>query len=254
MPKLKKNIKNVLSNIKFLIKNFIARVLTHFPRKSTARKVLTVITPIAIAFCITLYALIGATLVTSGCTNTTLDASILQKDIASELLRFHVIANSDSTDDQTVKMKVKEAVIAYLNPYLKDVKEKSEAMNIIKEQLENITEIANNILIDNGFSYTASSELSTSTFPVKVYGDITLPPGEYDALRIELGKAEGKNWWCIMFPQLCFVDVTYNVVPEESKDQLKNLLTDDEYEAIVSDGVDVEVKFKLLEWLKDIFD
>lgn len=250
MTKIRTTIKSLLAIIKRLMK----RLLLHFPRNSVARKALTIIPPIVIAFCITLYALIGATLVTSGCTKTTLDASILQKGIASELLRFHVIANSDSTEDQTVKLKVKEAVIAYLNPYLKDVKEKSEAMYVIREQLENITEVANHILSENGYSYAASTELSTSTFPVKVYGDITLPPGEYDALRIELGEAEGRNWWCIMFPQLCFVDVTYNVVPEESKNQLKYLLTDDEYEAIVSDGVDVEVKFKMFEWLKDLFD
>ena len=113
--------------------------------------------------------------------------------------------------------------------------------------------VADEVLSNNGFTYTAKSSLSSTTFPVKVYGDITLPPGEYDALRIELGKADGQNWWCIMFPQLCFVDGTYSVVPDESKKQLKTLLTEEEYTAIASNDVDVVVKFKIVDWFKHFF-
>lgn len=218
------------------------------------KKWFSIISPIALAFCLLCYTLLGVLLVTTGCSKTTaISSSPLQEDLAKELLRFHVIANSDSTADQDIKLKVKEELISYLKPYLSDTTSKSEAMDIISEQLDSLVLVANEVLTANGFAYEAEASLSASTFPVKVYGDITLPPGEYDALRIELGKAEGQNWWCIMFPQLCFVDATYSVVPEESKSQLKYLLTDEEYSAIVSDEVDVVVKFKVVEWLKSMF-
>lgn len=225
------------------------------PNHKLRLKWLAILSPITLATCILFYSIVGVVIVATGCSKTTsLYDSELQDDIAKELLRFHVIANSDSTKDQDVKLKVKEAVITYLKPYLTDVNSKIDAMNVIREQLDSLESVADEILSDNGFSYTAKSSLSSTTFPVKVYGDITLPPGEYDALRIELGKAEGQNWWCIMFPQLCFVDGTYSVVPDSSKKQLKSLLTEEEYTAIVSEDVDVVVKFKLVVWFKNIFN
>ncbi len=248
-----------MKNLKTYIINFYGKISTLVFGKNTigtSRKlrILTRLSPIALAFGIFLYSIIGVVIVATGCSKTTtLFNTEMQVDIAKELLRFHVIANSDSTQDQSIKLEVKEAIISYLKPYLKDASSKTDAMDIIKEQLDSLNLVADDILSKNGFSYSAKSSLSSATFPIKVYGDITLPPGEYDALRIELGKAEGQNWWCIMFPQLCFVDATYSVVPDDSKKQLKTLLTEEEYKAIVTDDVDVVVKFKLVDWFKNLF-
>ena len=115
--------------------------------------------------------------------------------------------------------------------------------------------IADRIIKENGYTYTASASIEKGYFPLKVYGDLSLPPGEYEALRVELGSAAGQNWWCIMFPPLCFVDSTYSVVPESSKDELKYLLTDDEYNAVFSkNNTKIKVKFKLLSMLKDALE
>ena len=256
---IKKGMGIRMDNFKTYIVDFYEKFSTkvfgnNTTKTSRSLRILARLSPITLALCIFFYTIVGVAIVATGCSRTTtLFNSDMQEDIAKELLRFHVIANSDSTEDQNVKLKVKEAIVTYLKPYLKDTTSKTEAMNIIREQLESLNVVADNTLSEYGFSYSAKSSLSSATFPIKVYGDITLPPGEYDALRIELGKAEGQNWWCIMFPQLCFVDATYSVVPEDSKKQLKNLLTEDEYKAIVGDDVDVVVKFKLVEWFKNIF-
>lgn len=219
------------------------------------RGLIAFLSPVILSLGLFVYLLLGVVLVSTGCSNVTeFYSSELQDELSEQLLRFHVIANSDSDTDQEIKMKVKEEVILYLEPYLSDADDKEEAMDIISGQLESLTDMANEVLSDNGFAYEAKASLSSTTFPVKVYGDITLPPGEYDALRIELGEAQGKNWWCIMYPQLCFIDSTYTVVPDESKSKLKYVLTEEEYNAILSDDVEVVPKLKIVEWFEALFD
>ncbi|MDF2610866.1 MAG: stage sporulation protein [Lachnospiraceae bacterium] len=182
------------------------------------------------------------------------DSRALQESIASEILRFHVIANSDSTEDQALKLIVKDALTQTLRPSLEKAKDISEARNLLKDSLEELEDISNDIIKGYGFAYTASASLERGYFPLKVYGDLSLPPGEYEAIRIELGSAKGQNWWCIMFPPLCFVDSTYSVVPDSSKEELKSLLTEEEYDAIFSkEKVNIKVSFKLLSWLEDFF-
>lgn len=174
---------------------------------------------------------------------------ILQEDIAHEILRFHVVANSDSTKDQEIKLVIKDELTTALKPSLEHAKNIDEARVIIKENLSNLEQIANDTLVKNGYPYTASASLETGYFPLKVYGDLSLPPGEYEAIRVELGTAKGQNWWCIMFPPLCFVDSTYSVVPDSSKQQLKNVLTEEEYDTVFKKKeVKVKVKFKIVDW------
>lgn len=163
-------------------------------------------------------------------------ASTLQEQIAGEVLRLHVIADSNSDADQQVKLLVKDAVITYLNPYLDEMSTKQDAVCFLSGHLTELTELADSVLAEHGFSYHATATLGKSYFPVKTYGDLTLPAGEYDALRICLGSASGKNWWCLVFPQLCFVDITTCTVPEESREQLRELLTPEEYALIFPDA------------------
>ncbi len=178
----------------------------------------------------------------------------IQEGIASEIIRFHVIANSDSTEDQALKLKVKEALTDALRPTLENAKSVNEARNLLKDNLNGLEIISNGIIKENGYTYTASASIERGYFPLKVYGDLSLPPGEYEAVRIELGSASGQNWWCIMYPPLCFVDATYSIVPDSSKEQLKYLLTEEEYSAIFSQkDVKIKVKFKLLPWLENLF-
>lgn len=176
----------------------------------------------------------------------------MQKDIASQIIRFHVIANSDSAEDQALKLKVKSALTEALRPKLSSLTDVNEARRVIEENLAALEALSEDIIQENGYQYTVTASLETGYFPIKIYGDLTLPPGQYEALRVEIGEAKGQNWWCIMFPPLCFVDATYSVVPKESKEQLKHVLTEDEYEAVFSSKkADVRVKFKLFELIKD---
>ncbi|MDE6182650.1 MAG: stage II sporulation protein R, partial [Eubacteriales bacterium] len=156
----------------------------------------------------------------------------IQNSIAEEVIRFHVLANSDSQKDQELKLKVKNGVINMLANELDNSKSKSETKELLIKNIPNIEAKALEIIKENGYNYPVSVSISNSYFPTKVYGDISLPAGEYEALKIEIGDAKGQNWWCVMFPPLCFVDVTVKEVPEKDKNLFKDILTEEEYELI----------------------
>lgn len=173
-------------------------------------------------------------------------------DIADSVFRLHVIANSDSEEDQNLKYKVRNNVLSYMNEICKDVTFKSEAINIAETHKEEFKQIALDTIHDNGFDYDVDVEIGNFSFPTKSYGDISLPSGYYDALRIKIGEAKGQNWWCVMFPPLCFVDVSSGIVPDESKELMKNDLSDEEFSLISNDdSSEISFKFKLVELLQN---
>jgi len=126
-----------------------------------------------------------------------------------ELLRIHIRANSNETIDQSIKYKIKDEMVKYLTPYLSNVESKAEAESVIKCRLNDINKIVDRLLHQNGFNYTCNAKICNEYFPTRVYEDITVESGYYDALILELGKAEGDNWWCVVYPPLCFVNTTY---------------------------------------------
>lgn len=180
-------------------------------------------------------------------------AQNVSTDIANSVFRLHVIANSDSKEDQNLKYKVRDSLLNYMNQICKDCSSKDEAIKIVEENKNNFKEIALNTIKENGFSYNVNINIGNFEFPTKSYGDISLPAGNYDALRVEIGEAKGQNWWCVMFPPLCFVDISSGVVPDESKEVLSDNLSDEEY-ALVSDNSDssIHFKFKLLEFFNNV--
>lgn len=178
----------------------------------------------------------------------------IQEDIAKDIIRFHVIANSDDDDDQELKYQVKDALVKSLTPYLKDSKDKDEARDILIDKMPLIKNLAEQTIEDCGYNYSVSITLSPSYFPMKVYGDYVFPPGYYEALQVCIGEAKGKNWWCVMFPPLCFVDETYSIVDEEGEEKLEHLLTEEEFEALKSKDTPIKVKFKLIEVIKKLFE
>ena len=178
----------------------------------------------------------------------------ISSDLSDNLFRLHIIANSDSEEDQNLKYKVRDNVISYMNAICSSAKTKEEAINIANEHLDDFKKIALDTIKENGFDYDVSVSINNIFFPTKTYGDISLPEGYYDALRIQIGNASGKNWWCVMFPPLCFVDVSTGVVPEESKELMKENLTEEEYNLVCVDNnsennSDIELKFKIVEIL-----
>lgn len=123
---------------------------------------------------------------------------------ASAYLRMHVRANSDSVADQSVKYEVKEAIVEYLMPVAASCDSKEEAMAALERELGAIERVADAVLAEEGFSYTARAQLRREEFPSRVYEDVTLDAGVYDALIVELGEGAGANWWCVVYPPLCF--------------------------------------------------
>ena len=128
---------------------------------------------------------------------------------------------------------------------------KEDVIEIAKANLDKIQAIASQTIRENGYTYSVNVEVGNFSFPSKRYGDITLPPGYYDALRIKIGEAEGQNWWCVMFPHLYFVDVTSGVVPDESKEIMKENLSKEEFDLISKNSNEVKVKFKIVEVLQN---
>lgn len=162
------------------------------------------------------------------------DVSLVsQQSIASKIIRFHVLANSDSNEDQAVKLKVRDKVLAFIAPKMSQSKSVNESKEMLLKYNKDIDDIAANVLKENGYNYGVKTELSKDYFPIKTYGTITLPEGKYDAYRILIGSAKGHNWWCVMFPPLCFTDITKgNVEVEQTQNEMKKVLTKDEYDIV----------------------
>lgn len=178
-------------------------------------------------------------------------ASGTQQRIAKQVVRLHVLANSDSERDQMLKLKVKQGIVEYLQEELSDVSSRDEALDRIRELFPQLNLVAENILSENGCFDSVEIRLEETKFPEKSYGDLTFPAGNYTALRVLIGSGEGKNWWCILFPSLCYVDESYSVVPESSKEKLESSLSRKDYESLLKDkDTKVEYKFFLWEWIR----
>lgn len=176
------------------------------------------------------------------------DISTIQQGISHKIIRFHVIANSDSDADQALKLKVKEAVVNYTAELLCNSKSISETEDLLSSHTNDIISIANNVISENDYDYPVTAEITDTYFPTKSYGSYTFPPGTYRAFQIKIGEAKGKNWWCVLYPPLCFIDISHGTVNLESEELLKETLTTDEFQA-VSDEYTVKYRFKYLTFL-----
>lgn len=180
----------------------------------------------------------------------------IQKEIADNIIRFHIRAASDSEEDQRLKLKVKDAVVKYMKGQLADADSLDEARNILYDDTDSIRELALKVIKDEGYAYDVNVYFERSYFPMKTYGDMSFPPGEYEAFRVDIGEADGKNWWCVLFPPLCFVDQTYTIVPDDTKNMFRNVLSDEAYDAIIMHDLendDYQVGFKYLTFLNKFF-
>ncbi|MCI8362206.1 MAG: stage II sporulation protein R [Clostridia bacterium] len=176
----------------------------------------------------------------------------VSSDLENSIFRLHVIANSDSKEDQDLKYIVRDNLIAYMNDISINANNKEEAIQIAKAHTDEFYNIAKKTIIENGYNYDVTVEIGNFDFPTKHYGDISIPAGYYDALRVKIGEAKGQNWWCVMFPPLCFVNVTSGIVPEESKELLESELNEEEYDIISNkDSSEIKLKFKLIELLQN---
>ena len=142
---------------------------------------------------------------------------------SGEYLRIHIRADSNEGEAQAVKYHVRDRVVAYLTPLVAECNTKAEAMQGLTDALREIEEVANEVLQAYGFFYGVTASLERATFPTRVYGEYILPAGEYSALILRLGKGEGDNWWCVVYPPLCFVgDANANVI---YRSKIKEIIT-----------------------------
>ena len=181
----------------------------------------------------------------------------ISSNLSDSVFRLHIIANSDSSADQELKLKVRDKIIEYMNTLTSNSSDKKDVISIVNNHLDSFKEIALNTIKENGYNYDVNIEIGNFHFPTKSYGDISFPAGNYDALKIEIGDAIGQNWWCVLFPPLCFVNSSTGVVPDDSKNTLKENINSESYE-IISEGnnsndntSDIKIKFKIIEFFNN---
>ena len=179
-----------------------------------------------------------------------LTQNTLAEQLSDKILRLHIIADNDSEEAQSVKLLVRDAVCDYLSPLPDGIDSKKEVCDYLNRNLPELIAVANEVLQQNNAPYHASASVERRFFPLKLYGSYAFPAGEYDALCITLGSGQGQNWWCLAFPSLCLLDGSYAVTDSAGEQQLKILLTDEEYEAILIQEPKIRFRFRLLEWLK----
>jgi stage II sporulation protein R len=182
-------------------------------------------------------------------------ADLTQASLADNFIRLHVIANSDSEYDQMVKLKVRDAILEKSNNLFINCSNIKETKEKVSQNLDLLEISAKQTVAAYGQDYNVDIQTGTFYFPTKYYGDIVLPAGEYEAVKIVLGKGKGHNWWCVMFPPLCFVDSSHACMSDEVKNDLKNNMSEEDYKLITqasrNKNVNVKMKFKIVEiWNK----
>lgn len=170
----------------------------------------------------------------------------IQSDLQTNLVRLHIVADSDSDSDQAVKLKVRDAVLADVN-----LNPSTDSRHEIIGNLGRIEETANAVLKENGFTYTAHAEYGKFDFPRKTYKSITLPAGEYYGVRVTLGSGSGHNWWCVMYPPLCFTESGEATLSADGEKLLRSKLGPEAYDVINSDG-NITVKLKIVELAQQV--
>jgi stage II sporulation protein R len=131
-------------------------------------------------------------------------------------------------------MKVKEEILRYMKKEL-PVSDSVDTTKVwARQHLTEIEEVSKQVILEEGYDYSVKAKVTKCQFPDKSYGDVTFPAGEYEALRIEIGQAEGQNWWCVLYPNLCFMDAVHAVVPEEGKKDLKRVLDEETYDMVTA--------------------
>ena len=172
--------------------------------------------------------------------------STLQQQIATQVLRFHIRANSDTVADQQKKLRIKQSLLEWLTPILSENTSKSETIQCIRKNLPDIRKEATRMAAPEPVTVTLQKEW----FPEKTYGTCTFPEGIYDALRVDIGQAKGHNWWCVLYPSLCFADALEPSMTEEGEEKLQQVLDEDAYDLLLHPQK-LKIRFRLEFFLRN---
>lgn len=165
------------------------------------------------------------------------------QEIQQDIFRLHILANSDTQEDQSLKLKVRDEILKYTERFYKSAASKEEAIKITSENLQSIANKAKEVVTENGYDYQVKARIADVYFNTRTYENVTMPSGTYKALQIEIGRAEGKNWWCVMYPSLC-------VGASANYQELKDNMNDNEYNLLTEEKT--EYKFKIIEYFEKI--
>ena len=172
--------------------------------------------------------------------------STLQQQIATQVLRFHIRANSDTVADQQKKLRIKQSLLEWLTPILSENTSKSETIQCIRKNLPDIRKEATRMAAPEPVTVTLQKEW----FPEKTYGTCTFPEGIYDALRVDIGQAKGHNWWCVLYPSLCFADALEPSMTKEGEEKLQQVLDEDAYDLLLHPQK-LKIRFRLEFFLRN---
>ncbi len=174
-----------------------------------------------------------------------------EEKIYESVVRLHVLANSDSDEDQALKLKVRDGILAYVSPRVIDCKSREEAIEVLSSELDEIEKVASEIIALEGYSHSVEVTLTLEDYPTRNYEAMSFPSGEYVSLRVLIGEAQGQNWWCVLFPPLCLSAATEKSVNEDAFIAVG--LTSDQYKIITeSDDARYYLRFKLLEAIGEL--
>ena len=172
-----------------------------------------------------------------------------EEKIYGSVVRLHVLANSDSEEDQTLKLKVRDGVLSYVSPLVADCESREEAIEILDREAESIRTVAADVIAREGYSYSADVTLTVEDYPTRNYESMSFPSGAYVSLRVMIGEARGQNWWCVLFPPLCLGAASESLENEEAFIAVG--LTSDQYKIITdTDEAKYYLRFKILEALR----
>ena len=174
-------------------------------------------------------------------------------DLQDVVLRFHVKANSNSDEDIALKYAVRDAILNRYQDVLQSDMSREEVISFLEDNLVEIAQLAKNTMYGLGYAYDVKVYISHDYFPIRQYGELVFPAGYYDALRVDIGQAEGENFWCLLYPMMCYPLDAGAVVSNEDEENLKEKLSEEEYEKLFvkrdTEDKDVKIRFKFLEWL-----
>ena len=198
-----------------------------------------------------LWLFVGAFLIIAGLA---LYSASVMKDLKENIVRLHVVADSNDEEAQALKLKVRDSVAQYTAELLKDVESAEESYRILQMNMDKIQEIAQGRARAEGCSLPVTAQIGDFEFPVKSYGNITLPTGNYNAVRVTIGEGQGQNWWCVLFPPLCFVDAEATAVSASGRAQLQENLSEETYAVIENppESKEIQVRFKVVDFFESI--
>lgn len=177
----------------------------------------------------------------------------LTEEIAGKIIRFHVRANSNTKADQALKLKVRDAIGTYMQPKLSGISDINISRKVVEENLKQVENTASGVIAAEGCTYDVKASLTVTDFPEKSYGPYTFPAGKYEALEVVIGAGGGHNWWCVMYPNLCFFNSTYEIVDQEAEKSLHQVLTQEEYQSLMEQK-NYQVKFALVERIQKLLE